>query len=213
MRPLVTDGVAWSVWLSVYVDLSQLSALQKLRKRLRCRLSYRWGGPDSPFWRGSFEGGSLAHCGWTDWDAIWVVDSGGSKEACVRWGVHIGATWRIRLNRLCATALWPFCQIILTVWWIFRWYSVYDGILEVQLNHAQSRCKAPAYAAVDRVWHLYLYIPTYLWRYAKCNKEWCRSVKSTYNWGKYWGSPLMEWRWLPVVSGWWWWGLIDRFLW
>ena len=23
---------------------------------------------------------------WTDWDAIWVEDSGGSREACIRWG-------------------------------------------------------------------------------------------------------------------------------
>jgi len=29
-------------------------------------------------------------------------------------GVHIGATWRIRLNRPCAAAMWPFCQITLT---------------------------------------------------------------------------------------------------
>jgi len=24
--------------------------------------------------------------GWTVWDAVWVVDSGGPKEPCVRWG-------------------------------------------------------------------------------------------------------------------------------
>jgi len=29
-------------------------------------------------------------------------------------GVHISATWRIRLNRQCAAAMRPFCQIILT---------------------------------------------------------------------------------------------------
>jgi len=51
--------------------------------------------------------------GWTDRDAIWVVDSGGPKEACVTWG-HIGAFWRIRLNHLCAAAMWPVCQITLT---------------------------------------------------------------------------------------------------
>jgi len=28
-------------------------------------------------------------------------------------GVHIGATWRIRLNRPCAAAMRPFCQIII----------------------------------------------------------------------------------------------------
>ena len=41
------------------------------------------------------------------------MDSGGPKEACVRWGAH-GATWRISLNRPCAAAIRPFCQITLT---------------------------------------------------------------------------------------------------
>jgi len=39
-----------------------------------------------------------------DRDAVWVVDSGGPKEACVTW-VHIGATWRTRLNRPCSAAV------------------------------------------------------------------------------------------------------------
>jgi len=46
---------------------------------------------------------------WTDSDAVWVVDLGGPLEACVRWGVHIVAIWRIRLNRPCAATKWPFC--------------------------------------------------------------------------------------------------------
>ena len=29
-------------------------------------------------------------------------------------GMHIDATWRIRLNRPCATAMWPFCRMTLT---------------------------------------------------------------------------------------------------
>jgi len=29
-------------------------------------------------------------------------------------GVHIGATWQIRLNRQCVVALRPFCQITVT---------------------------------------------------------------------------------------------------
>ena len=95
--------------------------------------------------------------GWTDPDAVSVLDSGGPKEPCIRWrsrspqangailwakwagpghvwrsiyskllsravpvlggcrwGMHIGVTWRIRLNRPCAAAmrlyiklLWP----------------------------------------------------------------------------------------------------------
>jgi len=44
---------------------------------------------------------SVVHKRLTDQDAVWVVDSGGPKEACVTW-VHIGATWRIRLNRPCS---------------------------------------------------------------------------------------------------------------
>ena len=29
-------------------------------------------------------------------------------------GVHIGATWRIRLNHPCAAAMLPFCQVTLS---------------------------------------------------------------------------------------------------
>jgi len=32
--------------------------------------------------------------GWTDWDAVWVVDSGGPKEAYIRWSTH----WRNLAN-------------------------------------------------------------------------------------------------------------------
>ena len=32
-------------------------------------------------------------------DAVWVVDCGGPTEVRVTWGVHIGETWQIRLNR------------------------------------------------------------------------------------------------------------------
>jgi len=46
----------------------------------------------------------------TDRDVIWDVDTGGSKEACTRWG-HTEATWRIRLNRPYTEAMLPFCQI------------------------------------------------------------------------------------------------------
>jgi len=30
-------------------------------------------------------------------------------------GLHIGATWQMRLNRLYAAAMQPFCQITLTI--------------------------------------------------------------------------------------------------
>jgi len=39
-------------------------------------------------------------------DAVWVVNLGVPKEACVTWG-HIGATWRTRLSRPCAAAMRP----------------------------------------------------------------------------------------------------------
>ena len=35
-------------------------------------------------------------------------------------GVHIGAAWRIRLNRPCAAAMRPFCQITLATCFSFR---------------------------------------------------------------------------------------------
>ena len=69
--------------------------------------------------------------GWTDGDAAWVVDSNGPKESCVRrspevlrdvamatifwlsvYGEHIGATWRIRLNRSCMAAMWPYVKLL-----------------------------------------------------------------------------------------------------
>ena len=52
------------------------------------------------YWQSSVVDLSVCHdrepCknGWTDWDAVWVVDSGGSKEACVRWGAY----WRHLAN-------------------------------------------------------------------------------------------------------------------
>ena len=49
--------------------------------------------------------------GWTDRDAVWVVDSGGPKEECVTGG-HIGETWQIRLNRPCAAAMRPYVKLL-----------------------------------------------------------------------------------------------------
>ena len=38
-------------------------------------------------------------------------------------GMHTGTTWRILVNRPCATAMWPFCQITLatcySLWFVF----------------------------------------------------------------------------------------------
>jgi len=58
--------------------------------------------------------------GWTDRHVVWVVNSGGSKEACVTWG-HVGVTWRLRLNlvRRCGLMANYFDH------WFFFWYSIY----------------------------------------------------------------------------------------
>jgi len=61
-------------------------------------------------------GHARRHChGSTDQDAVWVVDSGGPKEALG--GVHTGATWRIPMNHhvrprygLFIKLLWPLVQ-------------------------------------------------------------------------------------------------------
>ena len=42
---------------------------------------------------------------WTDGDAIWGADTSGPKELwCIRWGVHIGATWHIQWIDLCSSS-------------------------------------------------------------------------------------------------------------
>ena len=46
----------------------------------------------------------------TDRDVVWGMDSSGSTEALLD-GVHIGATWRIQLNRPYAAAMRHFCPI------------------------------------------------------------------------------------------------------
>jgi len=46
------------------------------------------------------------------------MDSGGPKEACVRW-VHIGDTWQIRLNHLCVAVMRRFVKLL--------WPLVPDG--------------------------------------------------------------------------------------
>jgi len=57
----------------------------------------------------------LCKNGSTDRFAIWVVDSGGSKEAQVQLyspDGAIGATWRIRLNRPSAAAMRPHVKLL-----------------------------------------------------------------------------------------------------
>jgi len=46
---------------------------------------------------------SPAKNGWTDRDSVWVVGSGGSKEACIRWGCTLAQPgkydWIVRVRR------------------------------------------------------------------------------------------------------------------
>ena len=49
--------------------------------------------------------------GWTDRAAVWDAKSGGSRKTCIVYGHHIGATWRIRLSRPCATAMRPYVKL------------------------------------------------------------------------------------------------------
>jgi len=52
-------------------------------------------------------------CGWNagrnavTTDAVWVIRTLGPRKHVLR-GVHIGATWRIRLKSTCAAAMRPF---------------------------------------------------------------------------------------------------------
>jgi len=74
IRPIVIDRVVWSVCQSVCrsVDLFDRTVSPANAK------------PAEPI----------------EMHAIRGVDSGGPKEACIRRGVHIGATLRTRLNRV-----------------------------------------------------------------------------------------------------------------
>jgi len=125
-RPIVTDGVAWPV------GLSRSWLLQKRLNRSRCRLVCVLGAPKEPRIRWGYRSlckGAIwgrkgqpilkyrdlpwaVHKGGTDPDAIWGMHSGRpvfQGSMCYR-RVHIGSTWRIRLNRprrRCVKLLWP----------------------------------------------------------------------------------------------------------
>ena len=51
----------------------------------------------------------LCKNGLTNRDAVWIVDLGGPKEACITW-VYTGTNWQIALNRPCAAAMRPFVE-------------------------------------------------------------------------------------------------------
>jgi len=81
MQLIVSDRVAWSVGLSVYLSI------------------YHSSDP--------------CKNGWTDWDAVWVVDSGGAEgNMC-----YMGAHWRHLANTTEPSVLGgdaALCQITLT---------------------------------------------------------------------------------------------------
>ena len=76
-------------------------------------------------------------------------------------GVHFGATWRVRLNRPCAAAIRPFCQITLitSVSLFFSYSSVqYEAYVRcvffyvvVYCTQVWSRTKTLQYRCVDDV--------------------------------------------------------------
>jgi len=130
MRSIVTDRVAWSVGLSVTL-VSPVKWVNWSRCRLGWGLACDWDqrtiylmGIHILQGEGAIWGKGATLCkvdalichepcknGWTDRDAVLVVDSGMPKEACVTWGytfsqpgeygwfVHVQMGWMKR--RLC----------------------------------------------------------------------------------------------------------------
>ena len=146
MRPTVTNPVGWSV------GLAQHWTLQKRLNRSRCLpfgLRTRTGPGNHvldevqiPPWEGATLRGRAAYCirtlcrelcknGWTDRKAVWDWDSGGPKEACLRWGAH----WRHLANTTKLTMCGgdaACCQITLTAYFICFidcciWNKVYSS--------------------------------------------------------------------------------------
>jgi len=54
-------------------------------------------------------------------------------------GMHIGVTWRIRLNRPCAAAMRPFCQITLTTCHYFKFT---DLTLQLRIQTFEAKFNA-----------------------------------------------------------------------
>jgi len=130
MQPIVTERVAWSVcWLAChdrepckncwtdqdvvwYVDLGGArNHVLHCGQIPQCEWAILRGkGQPVVKYRVSCE---LYKNDWTDWEAIWDVDSVGSNEACIRYGAH----WRHLANMIepsmCGGNA-AFCQITLT---------------------------------------------------------------------------------------------------
>jgi len=143
---LLLQTVGWSV------GLAQHWTLQKRLNRSRCLpfgLRTRTGPGNHvldevqiPPWEGATLRGRAAYCirmlcgelcknGWTDRKAVWDWDSGGPKEACLRWGAH----WRHLANTTKLTVCGgdaACCQITLTTYFICFidccvWNKVYSS--------------------------------------------------------------------------------------
>jgi len=91
MRPIVTDGVAWSVGLSVtLVSPAKTAAPIEIPFGLWARMGRR---------NHVLDGGAEGRChGNHFWLSIY--------------GMHVGATWRMRLNRPCAAAMRPYVKLL-----------------------------------------------------------------------------------------------------
>ena len=124
MWPFVTDGVGWSFSQSVMI-VSRAKMAKPIEMLFGLWIhgprepNIRWG-TRSPMQRGQFWGGRVANCkvwafcrelcknGWTDRDTIWGMDSGGPKEACVRWGCTLAQPG----NRACLDHLTKWSMIM-----------------------------------------------------------------------------------------------------
>jgi len=124
VQPIVTDEVACSVGLSV-----RIMSLQKQLNRLRCCWVVDLAEPEDhvldgvqiPHVKGQFlKGKGAAHCKvYRPSAASCAKTTESIKMPFGVWtpvgqrkhmldGVHIGTTWRMRLNHPCAAAMWSF---------------------------------------------------------------------------------------------------------
>jgi len=130
MLPIVTDGVAWSVCLSVglsvchdrepYKMAEPIVMLFGMLTRVGPRNHVFDGGPDPHMGRGNFEGvkGPTRTCPDMSGDRYTESDSAGGSTGMVqmptgvtRWRCTL-TTWRIRLNRPCAAAMRPYVKLL-----------------------------------------------------------------------------------------------------
>jgi len=139
MQPIATDGVAWSVSRSVFHDhepyKNRWTDWDAICVMLWTQVSPRNhgldGDPDPPCERAILTGrGSplqstgtfcreLSTNSWIDPDASWDVDSGGSKEACIRWRCTVAQPgeydWTIYVWQQCGHCvklLWPLVSLL-----------------------------------------------------------------------------------------------------